>query len=148
MTGLGAGLLCYQSGPLAHLHDPMLNVDISKLEQLVTDLRGLLKEGLVATDIWDRATGLSLAGYNAQPAAVALFNQLTEEIGSTLSGAGFPKLNRYYLLDLDGDNAVVIIRHGEDLLQGMLLNSKKVNMGILFSIAIPKSIEGTAKSRG
>lgn len=126
----------------------MLNVDIAKLEQLVVDLRTLVKEGLLATDIWDRATGLSLAGYNAQPAAVALFNQLTEEIGSTLGGAGFPNLGRYYLLELEGDNAVVILQHGADLLQGMLLNAKKVNMGILFSIAIPKSLEGVAKARG
>jgi hypothetical protein len=126
----------------------MLNVDIAKLEQLVVDLRTLLKDGLLAADIWDRATGLSLAGYNAQPAAVALFNQLTEEIGSTLGGAGFPSLGRYYLLELEGDNAVVILQHGADLLQGMLLNAKKVNMGILFSLAIPKSLDGVAKSRG
>ncbi|ODU09846.1 MAG: hypothetical protein ABS84_07095 [Rubrivivax sp. SCN 71-131] len=125
----------------------MLNADISTLEQLVQDLRTLLKEGLVATDIWDRSTGLSLAGYNAQPAAVALFNQLTDEIGSTLGGAGFPSLGRYYLLELEGDNSVVILKHGADLLQGILLNAKKVNMGILFSIAIPKSLEGVAKSR-
>ncbi|HNT38448.1 MAG TPA: hypothetical protein PKO45_04935 [Rubrivivax sp.] len=126
----------------------MLNADVTKLEQLVQDLRALLKEGLVATDIWDRSTGLSLAGYNAQPAAVALFNQLTEEIGSTLGGSGFPTLGRYYLLELEGDNSVVILQHGADLLQGMLLNTKKTNMGILFSLAIPKSLEGVAKSRG
>lgn len=125
----------------------MLNVDIAKLEQVVADLRALLKEGLLATDIWDRATGLSLAGYNAQPAAVALFNQLTDEISGTLSGAGFPELARFYLLDLEGDNSVVILRHGADLLQGILLNSRKVNMGILFSIAIPKSIDAIAKAR-
>ncbi|WP_024539006.1 hypothetical protein [Comamonas badia] len=125
----------------------MLQVDINKLEQLIEDLRSLLKDGLAATDIWDRSTGLSLAGYNAQPAAVALFNQLTGDLVDTLSGAGFPKLNRYYLLDLDADNAVVIMRHGDDLLQGALLNSKKVNMGILFSIAIPKAIDAVAKAR-
>lgn len=125
----------------------MLNVDISKLEQTVEELRALLKDGMVATDIWDRSTGLSLAGYNAQPAAVALFNQLTGEISDTLSGAGFPKLNRYYLLDLDADNMVAVFQHGDDLLQGMLLNAKKVNMGILFSIAIPKTMDAVAKAR-
>lgn len=124
----------------------MLNVDIAKLEKTVEDLHALLKEGLTATDIWDRATGLSLAGYNAQPAAVALFNQLTEEISTTLSDAGFPKLGRYYLLDLDADNMVVILQHGTDLLQGILLNAKKINMGILFSIAIPKAFDGIANA--
>lgn len=126
----------------------MLQVDITLLEKIVEDQRALLKDGLAATDIWDRATGLSLAGYNAQPAAVALFNQLTSEISDTLSGSGFPKLGRYYMLDLDADNAVIILQHGVDLLQGVLLNSKKVNMGILFSIAIPRAIEGVAKARG
>ena len=126
----------------------MLQVDITRIEKLVDDQRALLKDGLAATDIWDRATGLSLAGYNAQPAAVALFNQLTNEISDTLNGSGFPKLGRYYLLDLDADNAVIILQHDSDLLQGMLLNSKKVNMGILFSIAIPRALESVAQARG
>ena len=125
----------------------MLNVDISKLDALVQELCSLLKDGLLATDIWDRANGLSLAGHNAQPAAVALFNQLTGEISETLEGSGFPRLGRYYLLDLDADNAVVIIQHGQDLLQGLLLNAKKVNMGILFSIAIPKAIDSIGRAR-
>ncbi|MDR2837740.1 MAG: hypothetical protein LBV49_04100 [Azonexus sp.] len=125
----------------------MLNVDVSKLEQTIEGLQAVLKDGLIATDIWDHVTGLSLAGYNPNPAAVALFNQLTMEISDTLGGSGFPKLNRYYILDLDGDNMVVIIRHGEDLLQGMLLTSKKINMGVLFSIAIPKMLQSVAGAR-
>ncbi len=87
----------------------MLNVDIAKLEQAVNDLRGLLRDGLLSTDIWDRSTGLSLAAVNPQPAASALFNMLTNDISSTLSNSGFPALNRYYLLDLANSNSVVII---------------------------------------
>lgn len=126
----------------------MLNIDTTKLEKCVTDLHALTKDALLATDIWDRSTGLSLAGYNAQPAAVALFNQVTEEITSTLDGAGFPALNRYYMLDLVDDNSVVILQHGSDLIQGILLNSKKTNLGIIFSIAIPRLLEAVAQARG
>ena len=126
----------------------MLNVDIPKLEQAVADLRTLLRDGLLATDIWDRATGLSLAGINPQPAATALFNMLTNDITSTLGNSGFPPLNRYYLLDLGDSNSVVIIQHGPDLLQGVLLDSSKANMGILFSVALPKAIEAVQKARG
>ncbi|MDR2238944.1 MAG: hypothetical protein LBE33_00695 [Zoogloeaceae bacterium] len=125
----------------------MLNINVAKLEKAVEDLHALLKDGLLATDIWDRATGLSLAGYNPQPAGVALFNQLTTELIGTLSGAGFPGLNRYYLMDLEGDLIIVIIQHGEDLLHGVLLSSSKVNMGILFSIAIPKMLDAVEKAR-
>lgn len=126
----------------------MLNVDITKLEKCVADLHALTKDALLATDIWDRSTGLSLAGHNAQPAAVALFNQLTGEISGTLEGAGFPALSRYYMLDLANDNSVVILQHGSDLIQGILLNSKKTNLGIIFGIAIPRLLEAVAQARG
>lgn len=126
----------------------MIDIDITKLEQVVADLRSVLRDGLLASDIWDSATGLSLAGFNPQPAATALFNSLTSEIANTLGDSGFPGLNRYYLLDLDADNIVIVMRHGKDLLQGSLLDAKKVNMGILFSVAIPKALDGVAKARG
>ena len=77
-----------------------MNVDIAKLEATVEELKGVLKDGLMAVDIWDRQMGLSLAAFNAQPAAVALFTQVTNDLAGALSTAGFPGLNRYYLLDL------------------------------------------------
>jgi hypothetical protein len=124
-----------------------MNLNIQQLETAVDDLKTLLKDGLLATDIWDRATGLSLAGYNAQPAAVALFTQVTSELGSALSNSGFPALSRYYLLDLDGSATVMVIRHGDDLLQGMLLNNKRANLGLLIAVALPRMLEAVAKAR-
>ncbi|MEZ5096277.1 MAG: hypothetical protein R2731_09200 [Nocardioides sp.] len=125
----------------------MLDIDIAALDQCVADVQKILKEGLIATDIWDKDTGLSLAGYNPQPEATALFNQLTNEMQQTLSGSGFPGLNRYYLLDLEGANTVVCQRHGEDLMSGMLLDAEKVNLGILVSVVIPKYAAGVAAAR-
>ncbi len=125
----------------------MLDIDVAALDEIVADAKKILKEGLVATDIWDRETGLSLAGHNPQPGAVALFNQLTGEMSETLSGSGFPGLNRYYLLDLEGDNTVVVQKHGDDLMSGMLLDATKVNLGILVSVVIPKVSAGIAAAR-
>lgn len=125
----------------------MLDIDVAALEQTVTEIKGLLKDGLIATDIWDRETGLSLAGHNPQPEAVALFNQLTNDLSSTLAGSNFPALNRYYLLDLDGGNTVVCQRHRDDLMSGMLLDAAKVNLGILVSVAIPKYTAGIEAAR-
>lgn len=116
----------------------MLDIDITALEKAVEEAKSVLRDGLSATDIWDRETGLSLAGHNPQPEAVALFNQLTNEMSTTLSGSGFPALNRYYLLDLDGGNTVVVQRHRDDLMSGMLLDASKVNLGILVSVVMPK----------
>ena len=124
-----------------------MNLDIAQLDAAVNDLKGLLKDGLLATDIWDRETGLSLAGHNAQPAAVALFTQVTNDLVAVLSNAGFPSLRRYLLLDLDGNSTVMVIRHGEDLLQGMLLNNQRANLGLLIAVALPRMLEAVAKAR-
>jgi hypothetical protein len=124
-----------------------MNLDIAQLDAAVNELKTLLKDGLLATDIWDRETGLSLAGHNAQPAAVALFTQVTNDLVAVLSNAGFPSLRRYLLLDLDGNSTVMVIRHGEDLLQGMLLNNQRANLGLLIAVALPRMLEAVAKAR-
>jgi hypothetical protein len=124
-----------------------MEINIEKLEAAVQDLKGLLKDGLLAVDIWDRSTGLSLAGYNPQPAAVALFTEMTNTLVNTLSDSGFPGLKRYYFLELEGDHIIMIIRHSGDLLQGIMMNSQKVNLGLLLSVALPKMLSSIEKAR-
>ena len=125
-----------------------MDINIEKLEAALQELKGTLKDGLISTDIWDRASGLSLAGIESQPAAVALFTEVTNNLTDTLSESGFPGLNRYYFMELDGDHIIMVIRHGDDLLHGILMNSKKVNLGILLSVAVPKAIASVEKARG
>lgn len=124
-----------------------MDISIDKLEVAVQELKNTLKEGLLATSIWDRSTGLSLAEFNPQPAAVALFTEVTNTLSQTLSDSGFPSLKRYYFLDLDGDHTVMVIRHGNDILQGILMNSQKVNLGVLLAIGLPKAIAAVEKAR-
>lgn len=125
----------------------MLDVDIAQLEDTVTEIKGLLRDGLIATDVWDIATGLSLAGHNPQPEATALFNLLTQEMQRTLRGSGFPGLDRYYILDLEQSNIVVCQLHGEDMMSGMLLDANRTNLGVLVSVAIPRYASGVSKAR-
>lgn len=118
-----------------------MDIDIARLEGAVEELQRLLRDALTATDIWDRNTGLSLAGFNTQPAATALFNQVTKEISETLAGSSFPALSQYYLLNLEDNNIILILMHEDELMQGILLDATKANMGILFSVAIPKMLD-------
>lgn len=124
-----------------------MNIDIEKLEALIQELKNTLKDGLLACDIFDRASGLSLAGYNPHPTAVALFTEVTSIIVTTLAASELPGLKRYYLLDLDNDHSVLVIRHGADLLQGIFMNSQKVNLGVLLSVALPRMLAGVEKAR-
>jgi hypothetical protein len=133
-----------------HDHDTReidMDINIDKLEATLADLKSTLKDGLIATDIWDRSTGLSLAGINPQPAAAALFTDVTNNLTNTLADSGFPGLRRYYLLELEGDNIAMVIVHGKDLLQGILLNAQKINLGILLSVALPKVLTAVEKAR-
>jgi len=121
-------------------------IDTKLLDLAVQDLRNVLRDGLVATDIWDRADGLTLAGFNQQPVAVALFTRITSELESSLADSNFPPLARYYLLDMEGSHTVAVINHGS-LLQGVLVDNKRANLGILISVAIPRMIEAVAKAK-
>ncbi len=121
-------------------------MDTKILEAAVQELRNILRDGLLATDIWERDAGLSLAGYNQQPVAVALFTRITQDLDSSLKDSQFPPLARYYLLDLDGNHTVALLNHGP-LLQGLMIDNKRANLGILISVAIPKMIEMVKKAR-
>lgn len=116
------------------------------LDNAVQDLRNILRDGLIATDIWDRGTGLSLAGHNQQPVAVALFTRITDELDISLRDSQFPPLARYYLLDMEGNHTIVVINHGP-ILQGLLVDNKRANLGLLISVAIPKMIELVARAK-
>jgi hypothetical protein len=121
-------------------------IDTKILDLAVQDLRNVLRDGLVATDIWEKAAGLSLAGYNQQPVAVALFTRITTELESSLADSSFPPLARYYLLDMEGNHTVAVVNHGA-LLQGILVDNKRANLGILISVAIPRMLEAVGRAQ-
>ncbi|MES1176176.1 MAG: hypothetical protein ABUL62_17775 [Myxococcales bacterium] len=120
--------------------------DTKVLDLAVQDLRNVLRDGLIATDIWERTAGLSLAGFNQQPVAVALFTRMTTDIESSLSDSNFPPLSRYFLMDMEGNHTAAVINHGP-LLQGLLVDNKRANLGILISVAIPRMLESVARAR-
>jgi hypothetical protein len=121
-------------------------IDTKILDSAVQDLRNVLRDGLIATDIWDRTAGLSLAGFNQQPVAVALFTRITTELESSLTDSNFPPLGRYYLLDMEGNHTVAVVNH-TTLLQGILVDNKRANLGILISVAIPRMLETVTRAQ-
>ena len=74
-------------------------MNISKMNLAINTLKEDLGDGLVATDIFTVADGISIAGYNPQPKASALFNQMTNYIIKTLRGSNFPNLNKYFIIE-------------------------------------------------
>lgn len=120
-------------------------INTEKLESTIADAKSMLKDGLLTVDVWERKTGLSLAGFNTQPVAVALFTQVMESLDSALQQAAFPAIDRYAMFDMKDGHIVVIINHGE-LLQGLLMNNK-VNLGIVLSVVVPNGLKGIAEAQ-
>jgi len=115
-------------------------MDVKKLKNSIEILKEDLGKGLVACDIWPTGSGQSIAGHNSQPKATALFEQVTEYMNKTLSGAGFPGLAKYYMLDLENDSLVIVLMF-EGYQWGMLINSQEVQLGLVLNIAVPKARE-------
>lgn len=117
-----------------------LEMNIKKIQEGVDILKEDLGSGLVATDFWASADGQSLAGYNPQPKATALFNKITVDLSKSLKAAGFPNLGDYYLIRLEDGKFVIVLPMGK-YQWGMLIDGEKVQLGLLINIVLPKIIE-------
>ncbi len=118
---------------------------IEDFNAIIEELKDDLGEGFIASDIWHSRDAHSLAGYNSQPKAVALFNEVTRTLDKTLAGAEYPGLGDYYMVHLENGLLVVITKAG-DYQQGMLVDLSKTTMGILMSIVLPKLLESLKKT--
>ena len=116
------------------------NMNVQKPNKIIGSMVKDLDDGLLATDIWTIADGFSIAGHNSQPKANALFNQLTSYLNDTLTGSGFPGLGKYYMMDLLDNKLVIILPMGE-YRWGVLVDSSKIQLGLLLNVIVPKIID-------
>lgn len=119
-----------------------VKMDVSKLNEAVDYLKKQLGDAMLSSDVWGTEDGQTIAAYNSYPKAVALFNELTQHLAGALSDSeeDFVELGRYYLVDLIGDNMVIVIYLG-DFQWGILFNKKKGKLGLILNVIIPKIID-------
>lgn len=111
-------------------------MDLQKMNKVLHNVERELGNALISTDVWNINDAESLAGYNSQPIAVALFNQITGYINEALETGKYPKLDKYYILDLQDDKMVLVIPFVEFVWE-MLIDTKKARLGILLNTTIP-----------
>jgi hypothetical protein len=113
---------------------------IKKLQECIEFAKEELGNGFLAGDIFS-AEGLPVVeGYHSNPKASALFANITEYIRKAVRGSNFPDLRDYYLIELEDNKAVIVILD-TDFEWGMLVDTKQVKLGYLFSIFLPQAIE-------
>ena len=115
-------------------------MDVEKLNACIDIPKSQLGEGLLATDIFGASDGQSVAGFNPQPAASALFNKLSDFMIEALDSAGFPNMGRYYTLSLQDEKMVIVMLFG-DYRWGMLIDGKKAQLGLLLNVVMPKMVK-------
>ena len=119
----------------------MYTADIAALEQAVSTLQQILREGLLSADVWDRTTGLPLASHNSNPVAVALFNDIAGNIVSALGDSGFPPMKHAVMVDLEDDRMAVVLTFSDRLAGGVLLDKTTTNLGVVSAMAVPRLVE-------
>jgi hypothetical protein len=112
-------------------------MNVKKIHEMIEILKNDLGDALMATDIWSTADGRSIAAHNAQPKAVALFNRITKYLVNALNDSDFPTLDEYYTINLKDKKFVVVLLLG-DFQQGMLVDTSKVETGLLLNVTVPK----------
>ncbi|MEN8194861.1 MAG: hypothetical protein ABFS12_18715 [Bacteroidota bacterium] len=113
-------------------------MDVKKLKQSIQVLKNDLDGALLAADVWITGTGQSIAGYNSNPVAVALFERVTGYMDNALKESGFPALNDYYMLNMNNNATVLVLQLGK-YQWGMLVDDSKVQLGFLLNIAVPNA---------
>lgn len=125
----------------------MLDVKLDALESGIEATRIALRDGILSINVWDKDTGLTLIDWQGNATAVALLTQLSMEISDSLEGSELPQLKDYYYIDLDQNQALVVMDHGQSLMEGWLLDSTKTNPGILLGMAIPRAINNAKAAK-
>jgi hypothetical protein len=115
-------------------------MNVQKLNKAVDTLKENLGGALLATDIFSANDLQSVAGFNSNPAACAVFGQIINSTNKALKQSGFPVLGRFCLFDLAEGKMVVLIPMG-NYIWGMLVDAKQAQLGLLLNVALPQAID-------
>jgi hypothetical protein len=68
--------------------------------------------------------------------ASAMFNQIMQYIGTTMKESGLPAMGQYFIIELEGNKAIVVINLA-DYQWGMAIDTKICSLGLIINIVIP-----------
>ncbi len=127
--------------------DASCELDAAALAAHVHETKALLGDGLLGLGLWQRETGASVVGFGTSAESVALINQLVAEIRMTMENSGYPALRRYCLLSLSDGRILLVLRHGDDVLELLALDAEHVDLGVLFRQLVPKALAAVKGAR-
>lgn len=116
-------------------------MNVTKLKKAMDVLEENLGDGLLASDIYSSKDGTPIIALNnnPEPVADALFCRIINSINSAFMEAKFPTLKNFVLFDLNDEKTALILPL-EEYQWGMLIDSTKVQLGLILNLAVPKAL--------
>ncbi len=116
-----------------------------KIKKILEEFSDSLDGGLMAADLWNIDSGLSVAGINTNASYTAIFSRIIKNLKNAFTDLGFPELGKYIIVDLDADAFVIFLNIDSQHVLGMLLDKKYTTLGYLLNIAIDQVREKLSK---
>lgn len=108
------------------------------IQRMIADANG----GILALDVFDRSHGLSVAGFNSNPRACALFNGLSGQLVQAMSKTNglMGELDMQIIVEKNS-GAVVVVELATQHRLGMKVDTSKCSLGLLLSVVLPDGIK-------
>ncbi len=97
--------------------------------------------GLVASSIWNKHTSATILGYSPDGNDLSIFNEVSKHIEEALAKVKLPSVNRFYMIEVKDNMVVFIVHLNDEWIQGMLLDTSKIQIGLVMNYIVPKMIE-------
>ncbi len=111
-------------------------MNVQKLKEAMEKLKGEMGKGLLTSDIMMQKDGQALVSHNPNPKLCALGTLMIKQIKEIVNKAGNVKLGNQVMLDLDGNQVLIIMVYG-DYLWGLIFDESKVQIGLVVNAIIP-----------
>jgi len=115
-------------------------MDMTKLYNALAKLKEFSNNGTLSCDIYATNDGQSIAGFNSNPVASAMFNNVTKRLLSSLQEGGMASLGKFYIIELEEGKAFVVLNM-EKYQWSILLDTRLCSLGLLINIVVPKVTE-------
>ena len=115
-------------------------MDMTKLYTALDKLKELSNNGAMSCDIYATQDGQSIAGFNSNPVASAMFNNVTKRLITSIKEGGMPPLGKFYIIELEEAKAFVVLNMGK-YHWNILLDTQLCSLGLLINIVVPKVAE-------
>jgi hypothetical protein len=105
------------------------------LLEYIEELKDELKDGLIATSIFNQEDGIAIVEYNTQKESTLAYNDITNYIISKFREHNIENIDKYMIFSLENNNILIII----PLLNyrwAILVDNNIVKLGVLLNMTI------------